>query len=72
MGLIHELNVSGAVVCDCGNLSFRIGLEVDAVGNQFIRLLECEKCGHEMPVPWKSFSNHPPGATVDNENVIKN
>jgi len=70
MGLVQELNVNGIVVCDCGNRQFLIGSEEDAVGVNFIRLLECSKCGKEMPVPFKSFSAHPPGPTVESGNVI--
>jgi len=70
MNLVQKLGVSGLVVCDCGYGEFRIGVVSDAIGNSFIRLLECTKCEHEMIVPFRSFSSPPPGPVVESENVI--
>lgn len=70
MSLCQELGVNGVVVCDCGHRQFVIGIEVDATGKNFIRLLECVKCGHEMSVPFQSFSTQPPGPTVESGNVV--
>jgi len=44
--------VNGCAVCDCGNLSFRVGVGSDEIGNNQIRCLECSKCGHRVAVPF--------------------
>ncbi len=69
MGLSQQLEVNGGVVCDCGHRKFFIGVQRDARGCHFIRLLVCAECGHEMTVPFQSFSVWPPGPTVKAENV---
>ncbi len=69
MSLCQKLRVNGLTICDCGHRAFYVGVETDAIGNSFIRLLECIKCGHEMPVPYQSFVERPPGPTVQSENV---
>ena len=70
MSLAQQLNLNGVVVCDCGHREFLIGVASDARGNSFIRLLECTECGHEMPVPFRSFSASPPGPVVESGNVV--
>jgi len=67
--LVQQLGVNGVVVCDCGHRKFMIGVKADALGNSFIRLLECGDCGKEMAVPWQSFVENPPGPVVDKGNV---
>ena len=70
--LVQQLGVNGLVVCDCGHRKFIIGTKEDALGNNFIRLLECGDCGKEMATPFQSFVEEPPGPTVDKGNVVPN
>ncbi len=44
--------VNASVVCDCGSLSFYVGIEMTGLDNH-IRLLGCTKCGHTMNVPFQ-------------------
>jgi hypothetical protein len=45
-------NVNGHAICDCGSVSFRIGIEIDEAGNNQIRCLECTECKHILAVPF--------------------
>ena len=64
-------HIIGQVACDCGYTKFELGVAVDAIGNNFIRVIECIKCNNQMPVPFKSFVSNPPGPTVPATNVTK-
>jgi hypothetical protein len=44
--------VNSMVVCNCGNTTFRIGVEADSATNNHIRCLECAECGHHLAVPF--------------------
>lgn len=52
--LSAALGVNGLVICDCGSPHFRVGLAVGPTGNNFIRILECLDCGHQMPATHQS------------------
>jgi len=44
--------VNACAICDCSNDTFRVGVQQDEHGNNNIRCLECERCGHKLPVPF--------------------
>lgn len=53
--LTAAMSVNGQVICDCRADSFRVGLAVNEEnGNNFIRVLECCGCGHQMPMVHQS------------------
>lgn len=53
--LMAALGVNGQVKCDCGNVTFFVGIAVNPDnGNNFIRVLECQKCAHQMPMVHQS------------------
>lgn len=47
------LGVNAGVICDCKNMTFRVGIRVEGLENH-IRCLECVQCGHEMAVPFQT------------------
>ena len=52
---IHRIifpGVNGCAVCDCGGVTFRVGVGDDDHGNNHIRCLECERCWHKLAVPF--------------------
>ena len=67
--LAKRLRVNGVAVCDSGHQAFHVGVECDGRGNYFVRLLKCIGCGQEMPVPYRSFADPPPGPTVGRKSV---
>jgi len=66
---LNNPHIIGQVACDCGHTKFELGVAVDAIGNNFIRVIECIKCNKQMPVPFQSFIESPPGPTVSATNV---
>ena len=53
MKLTDVFPINGQVVCDCGNKSFFVGMLI--VGNNnHIRVLECDKCEHQLAVPFQA------------------
>jgi hypothetical protein len=57
--LLKHPETNAALRCDCGGGAFRVGLIVDAVGNNFINVMECvvPECAKQFPVP--DFSHWP-------------
>lgn len=49
---INFPGVNACAICDCGNQTFRVGIQQDMHGNNNIRCLECERCGHKLAVPF--------------------
>jgi hypothetical protein len=48
--LTAALRVNAIVICDCGKASFKVGISYNPNNeNNFIRVLECTDCGHQMP-----------------------
>ena len=53
--LCQATGVCAQIRCDCGNLTFEVGAAINPFnGNNFIRVLECTKCRHQMPIVHKS------------------
>lgn len=53
--LSTALGVNGVVMCDCGSGTFKIGIAYNpTTGNNFLRVLECIDCGHQMPATHRS------------------
>lgn len=53
--LMAALGVNGQVKCDCGNVTFFVGIAINLEnGNNFIRVLECTKCQKQMPMVHQS------------------
>jgi hypothetical protein len=53
--LMAALGVNGMVKCDCGHTDFFVGIAINPEnGNNFVRVLECTKCAHQMPMVHKS------------------
>lgn len=58
------LGVNGLVVCDCGQATFKVGIAYnERNGNNFLRLLECTSCGHQMPATHKADDGLSPSIT---------
>jgi hypothetical protein len=51
--------VSNMMICDCGSHTFKIGIEVDLVGNKYIRCVECADCGKQTAVLLRSAEVRP-------------
>lgn len=63
-GLKAVLGVNAQARCDCGNVSFEIGIAVNpSNGNNFIRLLQCTKCGGQLPATHQSDAQLAPALT---------
>lgn len=59
--LSNALGVNGIIICDCGKDHFKIGLAYNPkTGNNFIRILECVECGHQMPATHRSDASLAP------------
>lgn len=56
--LMARPDVHATVVCDCGNLTFLVGVELTSTGENFIRALECIECFKQMPVPFQKGPHH--------------
>jgi hypothetical protein len=46
------------MICDCGSHTFKIGIEVDLVGNKYIRCVECADCGKQTAVSLHRMASH--------------
>lgn len=59
--LTRALGVNAITVCDCGKAEFKVGIAYNELtGNNFIRILECIACGHQMPATHKADSGLAP------------
>lgn len=51
--LSSMLSVNAQAVCDCGAITFQIGIAApadrDPTGANFIRILQCTDCGKQLP-----------------------
>jgi len=45
-------DVNGMMVCTCECAHFQVGLEIDRVGNNVIRVVECVACEAKYAVPY--------------------
>lgn len=53
--LTAAMAVNAQVVCDCGNITFEIGIAVNREnGNNFIRVMQCCACRKQMPATHQS------------------
>ena len=46
--------VNGQAVCDCGSVEFLVGIAITKNGNNFVRVLECVTCYHQLQVVHRS------------------
>ena len=51
-------NVNALAICDCGDTTWRVGIDATVTGNNHIRCLECAACGHKLAVPFFDDSSH--------------
>lgn len=59
------LRVDALVRCDCGCTHFRVGAAyVEETGNNFLRLLECVECGHQMPTVHRADDSLEPSLSM--------
>lgn len=49
---INFPGVNSVAICDCGTMEFRVGIEVDPIGNNHIRCIECVQCAKRLAVPF--------------------
>ena len=53
MKLSDVYPINGQAVCVCGNKSFFVGILMVGNNNR-IRVLECDKCEHQLAVPFQA------------------
>ena len=52
--MTKTLGVNAQVVCDCGKRNFEVFVQIEANGENNIRMLLCCVCNRSMPIPYMS------------------